>query len=235
MRTVLFLFICAGALRAQDPFEIHVYEYEALPPRSFTYEAHMNYIGKGAEGFHFASEVTAGVTDDFRAAVVLLTAQRLDHPFEYAGFRVLPHIYAPQRWHLPLHLGFVAEFSFAKAEYVDSPWQMELRPIVEKHIGRLQLDANPVVSRALRGWHKDWVFEPAARIGWQLSRSFTPSLEYYSSWTGDPIHQVFAGGDLRVSRNVTWSFGAGFGLTPATNGLTLKSHLQLEIGGRKKD
>jgi len=29
--------------------------------------------------------------------------------------------------------------------------------------------------------------------------------------------------------------GAGFGLTPATNGLTLKSHLQLEIGGRKTD
>ncbi len=237
MRIVLFLFICAAALSAQDPFEIHVYEYEPLPPRTFTYEAHMNYIAKGAEGFHFASEVTGGVTDDFRAAVVLLTAKRPDHPFEYAGFRVLPHIYAPQRWHLPLNLGFVAEFSFARAEYVDNPWQVELRPIVEKHIGRLQLDGNPVVSRALRGSHTNqgWVFEPAARIGWQLSRSFTPSVEYYSSWTSDPVHQVFAGGDVHVSKNVTWSFGAGFGLTPATNGFTLKSHLQFEIGGRKTD
>ena len=147
MRIVLFLFLCAAELYAQDPFEIHVYEYEPLPPRTFTYEAHMNYVAKGAEGFHFSSEVTAGVTDDFRAAVVLLTAKRPDGPYEYAGFRVLPHIYAPQRWHLPLNLGFVAEFSFAKAAYVDNPWQVELRPIVEKHIGRLQLDANPVVSR----------------------------------------------------------------------------------------
>ncbi len=47
MRVVLFLSICAAVLRAQDPFEIHVYEYEPLPPRTFTYEAHMNYIAKG--------------------------------------------------------------------------------------------------------------------------------------------------------------------------------------------
>jgi len=197
----------------------------------------MNYIAKGAEGFHFASEVTAGVTNDFRAAFVLLTAKRTDGPYEYAGFRVLPHIYAPQRWHLPLSLGFVAEFSFAKAAYVENPWQVELRPIVEKHIGRLQLDANPVVSHALRGMNANqgWAFEPAARIGWQLSRTFTPNLEYYSSWTSDPIHQVFAGGDLRLPKKVTWSFGAGFGLTPAANGFTLKSHLQFQFGGRKTD
>lgn len=196
----------------------------------------MNYVAKGTEGFHFSSEVTAGVTDDFRAAVVLLTAKRPDGPYEYAGFRVLPHIYAPQRWHLPLNLGFVAEFSFAKAAYVDNPWQVELRPIVEKHIGRLQLDANPVVSRALHGPHvnQGWAFEPAARIGWQLSRTFTPSLEYYGSWTNEPIHQVFAGGDLRLANQVTWSFGAGFGLSEATNGFTVKSHLQFEFGGRRK-
>ena len=237
MRIVLFLFLCAGALCAQDPFEIHVYEYEPLLPRTFTYEAHMNYIAKGAEGFHFASEVTAGVTNDFRAALVALTAKRPDGPYDYAGFRVLPHIYAPQRWHLPLNLGFVAEFSFAKAAYVENPWQVELRPIIEKHIGRLQLDANPVVSHALRGPNtsQGWAFEPAARIGWQLSRTFTPSLEYYSSWTSDPVHQVFAGGNLRVSKNVTWSFGAGFGLSPAANGFTLQSHIQFEIGGRKTD
>ena len=130
MRIVLFILFSAATLCAQDPFEIHVYEYEPLPPRTSTYEAHMNYIAKGAQGFHFASEVTAGVTDDFRAALVLLTAKRPDGAYEYAGFRALPHIYAPQRWHLPLNMGFVAEFSFAKAAYVDNPWQVELRPIV---------------------------------------------------------------------------------------------------------
>jgi hypothetical protein len=254
MRAILLLLVCAAALRAQDPFEIHVYEYEPLPLGTVTYEAHTNYVLNGttkSDGlvaptqsqFHFTSELTAGLTDDFRAALVLLTAKRPDHPLEYAGFRVLPHIYAPPRWHLPLNLGFVAEFSFAKAAYVDNPWQVELRPIVEKHIGRLQMDGDPVFSRALRGSNtsRGWVFEPAARIGWQLSRNFTPSLEYYSSWGSiqhsdavhDQMQQIFAGGDLRLREDLTWSFGLGFGLTGTGNRLILKSHFQFEFGHKK--
>ena len=254
MRIVPLLLVCATAsvLCAQDPFEIHVYEYEPLPLGTFTYEAHLNYVAKGTktfdgavaptrDQFHFTSEVTAGLTDDFRAAVVLLTAMRPNQSLEYAGFRVLPHIYAPPRWNLPLNLGLVAEFSFAKAAYVENPWQVELRPIVEKHIGRLQLDGNPVLSHALRGDHTNegWIFEPAARVGWQASRTFTPSIEYYSSLgpvdhfapAHDQIHQVFAGGDLKLQEHVTWSFGAGFGLTPTGSGLILKSHFQFEFGG----
>jgi hypothetical protein len=255
MRIALLLPVCAVVLCAQDPFEIHVYEYEPLPLGTFTYEAHLNGVLRGTKSYdelvaptqdqiHFTSEVTAGITDDFRAALVLLTAKRPAGPLEYAGFRVLPHIYAPPRWNLPLNLGFVAEFSFARAEYVDNPWQIELRPIIEKHIGRLQLDGNPVFSHALRGAHtgEGWVFEPAARIGWQVSKTLAPSVEYYSSWgpaahflpVRDQIHQILAGGDLRLADHLTWSFGVGFGATPATTGLVLKSHFQFEFGGRKQ-
>jgi hypothetical protein len=253
MRYVGLLLLCAAALRAQDPFEIHVYEYEPLPLGTFTYEAHLNYVAKGTttyggllaptqDQFHYSSEVTAGLTDDFRAAFVILTAKRWDAPLQYAGFRVLPHIYAPPRWHLPLNLGLVAEFSFAKDAYVDNPRQLELRSIVEKHIGRLQLDGNPVFSHSLGNVPKSqgWVFEPAARVGWQVSKTFTPSVEYYGSWgpvghpceLQDQIHQLFAGGDLRLGEHLTWSFGAGFGVTQAAAGLTLKSHFQFEFGGR---
>src|ERR1700722_8988564 len=191
MRYVCALLLCVAALRAQDPFEIHVYEYEPLPLGTFTYEAHLNYVAKGttrSEGllaptqgqFHYSSEVTAGLTDDFRAAFVILTAKRPGAPLEDAGFRVLPHIYAPPRWHLPVSLGLVAEFSFAKAAYVENPRQLELRLIVEKHIGRLQIDGNPVFSHSIGGAPKSqgWVFEPAARLGWQGSKTFTPSIEY---------------------------------------------------------
>src|ERR1700691_4915265 len=99
MRTILLGLVCTAALCAQDPFEIHVYEYDPLPLGTFTYEAHLNYVADGTklyEGplaptqgqFHFSSEMTAGLTDDFRAAFVLLTAKRPDQPLEYAGFRV---------------------------------------------------------------------------------------------------------------------------------------------------
>ena len=37
----------AGVARAQDPFEIHVLEYEDLQPGEFTAEVHTNYVGAG--------------------------------------------------------------------------------------------------------------------------------------------------------------------------------------------
>jgi len=49
---LLGLLACAAGLaRAQDPFEIHVYEYETLHPGQFTLEAHLNYVGSGTKDY----------------------------------------------------------------------------------------------------------------------------------------------------------------------------------------
>jgi hypothetical protein len=51
MRCRAVLLVCAAAACAQDPFEIHVYEYDPMPLGSFTYEAHLNYILSGTTAF----------------------------------------------------------------------------------------------------------------------------------------------------------------------------------------
>jgi hypothetical protein len=38
----VFLLLCPTTAQAQDPFEIHIYEYEELPPGGFTLEGHFN-------------------------------------------------------------------------------------------------------------------------------------------------------------------------------------------------
>ena len=255
MRILSVLFACAATLCAQDPFEIHVYEYEPLPRGEFTYEAHMNYVAQGSTGddgplaatnhqFHFTSEVTAGITEWFRGAAVLLTAVRPDHSLEYAGVRVLPHFYAPERWHLPLNLGLVAELSFQREVYEENSRVVELRPIIEKHLGRLELDANAVFAHALRGpGTKDgWSFEPAGRVAWRVSKAITPSLEYYSALGSiqsfpdlkDQIHQIFPGADVRFGECLTWSFGVGFGATSTGSGLIIKSRFEVPFGKRHR-
>ena len=65
-RHVSVLMISVGALCAQDPFEIHVLEYEQLQPGAFTFENHMNYVGHGTAAstqnvFHDTYELTVGV------------------------------------------------------------------------------------------------------------------------------------------------------------------------------
>jgi hypothetical protein len=246
------LLLLAGA-QAQDPFEIHVYEYETLRPGEFTFETHLNYVGKGTrtfdgpvapfqDQFHMTFELTAGLTDSASIGFMQLNARRPGNGLEYAGWRVLPHFYVPRSWHLPIDVGMVAEFSFQKTTYEENSRRLELRPILEKSFGKYQLDFNPVFERALHGpgTSGGWNFEPAARIGYEASQRFTPSLEYYSEWGALPsflpareqVHQILPGGDLKLAKNLVWSFGAGIGLTPAGNRLVYKSRFEISFGGR---
>ena len=215
---------CPLAVRAQDPFEIHVYEYEQLPRGGFTLEGHFNFVGigtKSPEGtvaatnhqFHTTGELTGGIADTVSLGFRLLTALRPNGSgLEDAGWRLLPHLYAPKSWHLPIDLGLVTEFSFQRTTFEENSKRVELRPIIEKSFGRVQLDLNPVFERALHGpgVHQGWSFEPAVRIAYELNERFSPSLEYYSADGPFPtflplkqqIHQVFPGGDWKLSKNL---------------------------------
>ncbi len=251
MRCMAILLVCAAAACAQDPFEIHVYEYDPMPLGSFTYEAHLNYVLNGTTAvdgnvaptqhqFHFTSEVTAGLGDSLALGAMLLTAARPDQSLEYAGWRVIPHVFVPQSWHLPINLGLLSEFSFERPAYEEDTVHLELRMVVEKHIGRLQLDGNPVFARALKGTavRAGWGFEPSARIGWRSSRALTPSVEYYSSWGPldsllpghQQVHQIVPGGDWRVNDRFMVNFGVGFGLTGAGSGVFFKSRFEWGFG-----
>jgi hypothetical protein len=248
--SIRLLFVCAAIAYAQDPFEIHVYEYEPLARGSYTYEAHLNYVLKGTTAFegsvaptrdqlHFTSEVTAGLGGPFAAGFMFLTARRPNNPLEYAGWRVLPHWYAPQSWHWPINVGLVTEFSFQRTTYEENSRRVEIRPILEKHFGRLELDANPVFERALAGpgVNEGWSFEPAGRIGLRASKKLTPSLEYYSSWGSlgnlpplrDQFHQLIPGGDLKLSDRLLWSFGVGVSTTGTGSRMVLKSRFEFSF------
>src|SRR5260370_9718563 len=112
---------CAGLAQAQDPFEIHVYEYEALHRGQCTFETHLNYVGKGTRTFegpvapfqdqlHMTFELTAGLTDYASLGFMQLNARRVGHSLDYAGWRLLPHFYVPRSWHWPVDAGRASAF-----------------------------------------------------------------------------------------------------------------------------
>ena len=45
-RVLLMLFPCGGAALAQDPFEIHIYEYEPMTWGQYSLEARLNFDPK---------------------------------------------------------------------------------------------------------------------------------------------------------------------------------------------
>jgi hypothetical protein len=46
----------------------------------------------------------------------------------------------------------------------------------------------------------------------------------------EQFHQILPGGDLKLAKNVVWSFGVGIGATPAGNRLVYKSRVEISFG-----
>ena len=108
-----------------------------------------------------------------------------------------------------------------------------LRPIRE--FLRWQLVFNPVFERALHGpgTRRDWNFEPALLLPF-TRRVFSPSVEYYGGIESinihpraqPEVHQLFLGGDWRVTQIFSVNLGTGFDLGPRGPGIILKSRFE---------
>ncbi|HET9426215.1 MAG TPA: hypothetical protein VFO55_12680 [Gemmatimonadaceae bacterium] len=238
--TALFALILAiGAVspaHAQDPFEIQVYEYVTVPKGRWNLETHLNHTAKGAlKGqTNLTFELTRGITEMFELAGYIVTAKREGVGPEMVGWRVRPRFRLPEDL-LPVKLSLALEAGFPKDAYDANDVTLEVRPVIEKGWGRVLLDLNPVIGRALRGPDaaEGWDFEPGARLGYTLNPKTDLSLEYYGS-TGlvhDPlpsaqqVHMFFPGADINLSENVVWNLGVGFGATDVGNTLVYKMRL----------
>lgn len=253
--TILLGSAFAVLCSAQDPFEIHVYDYETLKPGQFTLEQHLNYwaiASKNSDGtlapandqVHMTYELTGAITDRISLGFMQLNAVLPGAGFEYAGWRVLPHFYAPPSWGWPVEAGLVVEFSFARPQFIADTAHVEIRPILERQIKNFEIVFNPVFARGLRGTlvREGWSFEPAARLAYGDSekRRFVPYLEWYSELGPIPdlssgsrqVHQIFPGVDIRLAPHLVWSVAPGLGVTPIQPRLVFKSHLEFEFGRR---
>jgi hypothetical protein len=243
----LLLFIsCAPRIGAQDPFEIHIYEYEPMTRGEYSLEAHLNLTTQGTPGrdgtllptarqTHLTLEPTFGLSPDFAIGFMFLNARQPGYTPQFAGWRVLPHVYLPESWNLPVRIGFVAEFSFQKTRYEENSRRVELRPILDREFPRWQIVFNPVFERALHGpgTRHGWNFEPALLLRWKRE-GFSPSVEYYGGiesisappYAQPQIHQLFLGGDWDVKPGFTINMGLGFDLAGKGPGVILKSRFE---------
>ena len=243
---IVSLLCAAAVLSAQDPFEIHIYEYEPLTLREYSLEAHLNFMAQGTatrdgtllpaeHQTHLTLEPTFGLSENFALGFMFLNAWEPGYSPQFAGWRVLPHVYAPESWRLPFRLGFVSEFSFQNTRYEENSRRVELRPILDREFSRWQVVFNPVFERALHGpgTRHGWNFEPAALLRWKRKK-FSPSLEYYGEIESinvppcaqPQVHQLFAGGDWTAGPLLSVNMGVGFDLGGRGPGVVLKSRFE---------
>ncbi len=237
----------AGAhAHAQGNYEIQVYGSETVAPRSLMVEVHSNFTPKGQkyliEGVlptnhqeHETLELTEGLTSWSEIGFYVFTSEQAGYGTQWVGDHIRPRVRAPDSWHLPVGLSLSTEIGYQRAVYSPDTWTWEIRPIIDKTLGRWYFAVNPALERT---WHGPDIrqgvgFAPGAKIGYDFSRKVSGGLEYYADYgrlgAFDALHtqqqQIFAVTDLNVSPKWEINMGVGVGPTAGTDHLIVKGIL----------
>jgi hypothetical protein len=246
----------AGAAAAQDNYEIQVYAAETVPAGDTMVELHSNYTFRGgneaesgvrptAHALHETLEVTHGFTHWFEAALYTFTSARASYGWDWVGNHLRLRGMVPPAWDWPVGVSLSTEIGYQRRAYSADTWTMELRPIVDKQLGRWYLALNPTVDRSFHGpgTAQGVVFSPNVKVGYDVTRKINAGLEYYGSLgplSGfDPLarqqHQVVPTLDLNLGPAWEFNLGVAFGLTHATDRLLVKMILGRRFGPAGSD
>ncbi len=247
--TILLLSVSCLQASAQDNYEIQVYGAQTMTKGSTMFELHSNYTLSGTKEikngvyptnhiFHETIEITHGFTDNFEIGFYLFNALGDNGRSAYVGSHIRPRIAAPQKWHLPVGLSLSTEVGYQKTQYSEDDWTVELRPIIDKTLGKFYLAFNPAFGKALHGLNTNdgFVFSPNFKASYEVSHLFSPGIEYYGSLgpvnnfspTNQQSQQLFIALDVDFSPVWELNLGYGFGLTDATD----RSIVKMILGRR---
>ncbi len=244
-------------MAAQDNYEIQVYGSETVAPKNTMVELHSNFTVDGSKplpGSRYAAdgtfptnhaehetiEITQGLTSWSEIGFYVFTSERSGQGIQWVGDHIRPRVRVPDSWHWPVGVSLSTEFGYVRPRFSPDTWTWEIRPIIDKQIGRWYFALNPALERT---WHGPDVsqgvgFSPNAKISYDFTRVITGGLEYYASYGRlgdfdnfhDQQQQFFPAVDLNVSPNWEINFGVGIGPTASTDHLIVKA-----IIGRRFD
>jgi hypothetical protein len=245
------LLCCAHSLLAQGNYEIQVYGADTVPPKTMMVELHSNFTAKGQpydsggvyatnHQQHETIEITQGLTSWSEVGFYIFTSMQAGHGVQWVGDHIRPRVRVPGSWHWPVGVSLSTEIGYQRSQYSPDTWTWEIRPIIDKSIGRWYISVNPALERT---WHGPDVnqgvgFAPGVKVGYDFTKQVSGGVEYYANYgrlgSFDPLHQqqqqIFAVTDLNVSPKWEINFGVGIGPTAGTDHLIVKG-----IVGRRFD
>jgi hypothetical protein len=241
--SLALLWIAAPAARAQDNYEIQVYDAETVLPGHTMVELHSNFTIDGSKSSvdglqptnhaeHETIEITHGWNSWFETGFYIFTSVRNGQGWDWVGDHIRPRARIPESWKWPVDVSLSAEFGYQRRRFSADTWTLELRPIVDKKQGRWYWALNPTLDRSFHGpgVNKGLVFSPNAKVSYDLTPKMAAGLEYYGSvgpvTNFDPVRdqqqQFFPSIDLNLAPQWEVNFGLGVGVTRSTDHLLAK-------------
>ena len=232
---------CAGAAWAQTD-EIQVYDARIADPGQFNLTWHNNFTPDGRTEPAFPGAVESnhalvgvaewayGVTDWFEQGLYLpLYSFSHNDGATYNGFKLRWLFVKPHAEEQKFFYGVNFEFSVNQSQWDPRHFTSEVRPIVGWHLKPVDIIVNPIMDTSYTGGFKSLDFAPAVRVAYNFSPKWAGAIEEYADYgplrqiysAHDQSHQIWAVVD-HPSKLVNIEAGIGFGLTAASDKVTLK-------------
>ena len=243
LAAISFAFVTLPDAFAQDNYEIQVYGSEMPSPGTTTLELHSNFTVQGSKtvkdgveptnhSMHETLEVTHGFNDWFEAGFYVFSSIQPNGGWQWVGDHIRPRFTVPESWKWPVGLSLAQEFGYQQRRFSEDTWSWEIRPIIDKNVGRWYLAFNPTFDRSLHGEgvKHGFEFSPNAKVSFAFTKKIEGGLEYYGAL--GPVgnfnrlhhqhHQFFPTLDLDVSPKWEINFGVGYDATAANDRLMVK-------------
>jgi hypothetical protein len=223
---------------AQANFEIQVYGADTVPPQNLMVELHSNYSVEGEQGIvngvyptqdqlRETLELTAGINHWSEVGFYVFTSAQDGYGWQWVGDHIRPRVRVPDSWGWPVGVSLSMEIGYQRAGWSPDTWTWEIRPIIDKVIGRWYFAINPALERTLHGpdVNQGLGFAPSAKISYDFTPVVSGGLEYYADYgplrgflpVRQQQQQLFAVTDLNVSPQWEINIGVGLGLTPGSD------------------
>jgi hypothetical protein len=243
------LAFCAaiGAALAQTD-EIQVYDAEIAAVGKFNLTWHNNYtpLGRDApafpgaiipdKSFNGVPEWAYGVTDWFEAGLYMpIYSVSRGRGVSFDGFKLRTLFVSPHAADRKFFYGMNFEYSYNSLFWDTKRFSGEIRPILGWHLHPVDIIINPIVDTHYNN-PENLEFVPATRVAYNCTKKLAFALEEYSDYgplkrilpADEQFHEVFGVVDYST-KALNVEFGAGLGLTRASDQLTLKLILSRDL------
>lgn len=240
---IVIAVVALSALAFAQTDEIQVYDGSIAAPGVFNLTWHNNFTPHGLKApafpgglipdksFNGVTEWAYGVTDWFEAGLYLplYSVYSKNRGATINGGKIRFLFAVPHAEKRRFFYAVNFEFSYNALHWDPRHFTSEIRPIVGVHLNRWDVIVNPILDNSWAGGFKALDFAPAARLAYNLTPKWAVAVEDYSDFgplhafspLGEQGHQIWGVFD-HAAKWGDIEAGIGFGLTSATDPVTLK-------------
>jgi hypothetical protein len=231
--------------------EIQVYDGGLAPVGTFNLTWHNNYTPDGVKvpafpggvvpnkSLNGVPEWALGVTRWFEAGLYMPLYSYDEHSgWGLDGFKLRTLFAVPDADTRTFVYGANFEFSINAKRWDERRYTSEIRPIIGWHLRPVDIIVNPIVDTSYDGFG-NLIFAPSMRVAYNYRSGWAIAAEEYADFgpfkgfhpAREQVHQLYGVVD-KSTKYMDIEAGIGFGLTDASDKLTLKLILSTDLNRR---